>query len=91
MHALTSTPTLHPPFEKSGYGRGVARIFQGGVQFAEILLTTPTFLKNHAHYSQTKSHSVHQLGCFYIVVHKRVAWIIHTSQYLHVEIPQLVV
>ena len=25
--------------------RGVARIFQGGVQFAEILLTTPTFFK----------------------------------------------
>ena len=25
------------------YSRGVARIFQGGVQFAEILLTTPTF------------------------------------------------
>ena len=23
--------------------RGVARIFQGGVQFAEILLTSPTF------------------------------------------------
>ena len=51
---------------------GVARIFHGGVQFAEILLTTPTF-KKHAHYSQTKSHSVQQLGCFYIVAHKRVA------------------
>ena len=28
---------------KSGFCRGVARIFQGGVQFVEILLTTPTF------------------------------------------------
>ena len=32
-----------------------------------------THFKNHAHYLQTKSHSVQQLGCFYIVVHKRVA------------------
>ena len=30
---------------KSGLFRGVARISQGGVQFAEILLTTPTFKK----------------------------------------------
>ena len=32
-----------------------------------------THFKNHAHYSQTKSHSVQQLGRFYIVAHKRVA------------------
>ena len=31
-------------------------------------------IKNHAHYLQTKSHSVQQLGCFIIIVaHKRVA------------------
>ena len=34
-----------------GYIMGVARIFQGGVQFAEILLTTPTFLKTTPIYS----------------------------------------
>ena len=37
--------------------RGVARIFQGGVRFSEILLTTPT-IKNHTHYLQTKRRSV---------------------------------
>ena len=30
-------------FSVEHVSRGVARIFQGGVQFAEILLTTPTF------------------------------------------------
>ena len=43
--------------------------FQGGVQFAEILLTTPT-INSHTHYSQIKNHSIQQLRCFYIVVHK---------------------
>ena len=41
----------------------IARIFQGGVQFAEILLLTTPTLKNYAHYSQTKSHSIEQLYC----------------------------
>ena len=30
-------------YQNPHISRGVARIFQGGVQFAEMLLTTPTF------------------------------------------------
>ena len=32
-------------FSYSHIIRGIGRIFKGGVQFAEILLTTPTLLK----------------------------------------------
>ena len=53
--------------------RGIGRIFQGGVQFVEIL---PLF-KNHAHYSQAKSHNIqHYEGVLYCSlqhVTKRVA------------------
>ena len=52
------------------YGpRGVARIFQGGVQFAEILLITYTLKKPCLLFAN----SVQQLGCLYIVAHKTVA------------------
>ena len=45
--------------------RGVARNFQGGVQFAEIFA-------NHTHFFKTTPISVQQLG-YYVVAHKRVA------------------
>ena len=43
--------------------QGHRQDFSRGVQFAEILLTTLTFLgeKKHAHYSQSKRHSHYEL------------------------------
>ena len=54
-------------------GRGVARIFQGGVQFAEILLATPTY-KNHAPFiCKLRGTAFNICGFFIIVAYKRVA------------------